>query len=476
MNDDNRISINKSKNRRRLLKAGAAIGVAGGLGVLAELVKVPVELSLPNASPSAANGMHWSNWSGIQQCNPAALASPADENALAALLRSASGSVRCVGAGHSFMPLVPTDGSIVSLDKMSGLISHQDNLVRFKAGTRLAQLARELDALGLAMHNQPDIDAQSFAGAISTATHGTGKELPALHAKVQALRIVQPSGEIVEYDQRQPDMLQAARVSLGSLGVISEVVLEAQPAYRLRRKVWLQPIDEMLESAAALAQAHRHFEFYYLPFTGYAAAITHDIADDTQTLRPDSGDEAMLSDLRKLRDWLGRFPDLRRWVAKKLIDPAQTELAQDQSWRLLSTSRPTKFNESECHVPQEQGIACVREVIQKLEQRHDVFFPLEFRFVQADDAWLSPFYQRASCSIAIHAAAGEAYQYLVSDIAPVFRKYQGRPHWGKLHAHQASDLATLYPRWKDFLEIRRQCDPQGRMLNPHLRQLFGVSA
>lgn len=226
---------------------------------------------------------------------------------------------------------------------------------------------------------------------------------------------------------------------------------------------------------SALAQQHRNFEFYYLPFTGYAAAITHDIYTGTEVIHPETADEEALRDLRHLRDWLGRFPDLRRWVAKKVIDPKQTELAQDRSWKLLSTHRPSKFNETEFHVPRALGLACVREVIQVLERRNEAFFPMEFRFTKADDAWLSPFYQRDSCSIAVHAAVGEPYDYLVSEIAPVFRKFQGRPHWGKLHAHSAADLAALYPRWKDFLAVRAQLDPTGRMLNPHLRSLFGIT-
>ncbi|WP_222610566.1 D-arabinono-1,4-lactone oxidase [Undibacterium griseum] len=467
--------------RRNLIRAGVAAGALGGIGILAECSRMPVEPFTPPtpALPpqTSAQALTWQNWSGIQTCQPQAIQSPADEAAVLQLLTNSQSPVRCVGAGHSFTTLVPTPGQIVSLDSLSGIAGQDGALVRIQAGTRLAQLARELDARGLAMHNQPDIDAQSLAGAISTATHGTGMTLPALHAKVKALRLATPSGQIVEYsEQRLPELLQAAKVSLGSLGILTEMTLEAVPAYRLRRKVWLLPVQDMLDQAPQLARQHRHFEFYYLPFTGYAAAITHDIATSAEQLRPDSGDEAMLHSLKQLRDRLGRFPELRRWIAKKLINPAQQETAQDQSWKLLSTSRPTRFNESECHVPQEAGIACVREVIQRLEQRNDVYFPLEFRFVQEDDAWLSPFYQRASCSVAVHAAAGEAWRYLVDDIAPVFRRYEGRPHWGKLHAHQAGDFAALYPRWKDFLALRQEYDPAGRMLNPHLRQIFGVQS
>lgn len=464
-----------SARRRLFLKSGAAAIAAG---MLAGRAVHALAQASPAAAVKADPAFTWQNWSAIETCRARALATPADEQAVAALLRSAQGTVRCVGAGHSFTPLVPTDGTILSLDRLSGLHSHDKAGLTavLHGGTRLAQVSGQLDAVGLTLRNLPDIDIQSLAGAISTATHGTGADLPAMHADVTALRLVTAQGETIEYDQaRNPDLLAAARVSLGSLGVITRVTMRVVPAHSLRRKIWLSPIGEMLERAPELARKHRHFEFYYLPFTGYAAAITHDPHAGNEVVMPESQDEDMLRDLRRLRDWLGRFPDLRRWSAGKLIDPNLTEHAINRSWRLLSNVRPTRFNETECHVPREAGIACMREVISTLERRNEVFFPLEFRFVKADDAWLSPFYQRDSCSIAVHAAQGEAYDYLVSEIGRVFRKHGGRPHWGKLHNFSTSELAAMYPRWKEFQDLRRSLDPRGRLLNPHLRTLFGVA-
>lgn len=457
-----------STRRRLFLKSGAA-ALAAGL------------LPLRTGAAAVATGVSavsWQNWSGIEQCRPHALAEPADDAAVAALLKSAGGPVRCVGAGHSFTALVPTEGTLLSLDRIAGLSTYSKSALTatLHGGTRLAQVSGQLDAVGLALRNLPDINVQSLAGAISTATHGTGAELPAMHADVSALRLVTPKGEMIDIGQRDPDLLAAARVSLGSLGVITQVTMNVVPAFNLRRKVWLAPVQEMLERAPELARTHRHFEFYYLPFTGYAAAITHVAHNGNEVAMPPSQDEDMLRDLRRLRDWLGSYPQLRRWSAARLIDPSLTEHATNRSWLLLSTSRPTRFNETECHVPREAGIACVREVIRTLEKRNEVFFPLEFRFVKGDDAWLSPFYRRDSCSIAVHAAHGEPYDYLMSEIGPVFRKFGGRPHWGKLHNLKAAELAALYPRWNDFLELRRSLDPAGRMLNPHLRSLFGVPA
>ncbi|MDQ1833131.1 D-arabinono-1,4-lactone oxidase [Massilia scottii] len=457
-----------SRRRRLFLKAGAMAAAAGLLASRAT-----------PAAAATASTVTWKNWSDSAQCTARALVAPADEAAIAALLRASGGAVRCVGAGHSFTPLVPTGGTILSLDRLAGLQSHDKAAMSatLHGGTRLSQVSRQLDGAGLALRNLPDIDMQSLAGAISTATHGTGAALPALHADVIALRIVSPQGDVIDWQQeRHADQMAAARVSLGSLGIITRITMRVVAAHNLRRKVWLKPVEEMLQLAPELARTHRHFEFYYLPFTGYAAAITHDAYAGSDIQMPPSQDEDMLRDLRQLRDWLGKFPQLRRWSAARLIDADLTEHATNRSFRLLSNVRPTRFNETECHVPREAGIACVRDVIRTLERRNEVFFPLEFRFVKADDAWLSPFYQRDSCSIAVHAAHGEAYDYLTSEIGPVFRKHGGRPHWGKLHNFSSAELAALYPRWKDFQALRQQMDPHGRMLNPHLRALFGVPA
>ncbi len=472
-----------SPRRRRFLASGAAsaASVLGAFMLEQGLLDAPAAHASSAAASSkstAADSAAWQNWSGLQKASPASIAFPDSEDALRQFMRNSTGPVRPLGAGHSFTPLVPTSGAMVSLEMLSGLVAidKQAMTATVHAGTRLGVLARALDEQGLALRNLPDIDVQTLAGAIATGTHGTGATLPALHADIVGLRIVRPDGAVVALSeagtQKERDMLAAARVSLGSLGVVSQVTLRVLPAYNLQRRVWLQPIEQLLAQAPALARQHRHFEFYYLPFTGYGAAIAHDVYTGQDLVLPNSADEAFLNDLRMLRDWLGRFPKLRQWVAQKFIDPNQTEEARHRAHRLLSTVRPMRFNESEFHVPREQGIACLREIIRAIEKHNEVFFPIEFRFIQGDGAWLSPFHGRDSCSIAVHAAADEAHDYLVKDCGPIYRAHQGRPHWGKLHDLRQADLAALYPRWRDFQAVRQQFDPQGRMLNPHLKQLF----
>jgi FAD/FMN-containing dehydrogenase len=178
-------------------------------------------------------------------------------------------------------------------------------------------------------------------------------------------------------------------------------------------------------------------------------------------------------DLKTLRDLFGFAPPIRKAVAQALMAHIPPEVMVDESWKLLSNDRPVRFNEMEFHLAREEQIPALREVVAAIEKhRSDVFFPIEVRIIEADDAWLSPFYQRPSGSVAVHAYYKDDHQFLFDLIEPILRRHGGRPHWGKLNSLKAADFAALYPRWKDAVEVRRSLDPQGRMLNPYLRGLF----
>jgi FAD/FMN-containing dehydrogenase len=126
----------------------------------------------------------------------------------------------------------------------------------------------------------------------------------------------------------------------------------------------------------------------------------------------------------------------------------------------------------EYHLPREALASVLPEVIATIERHNEVYFPIEVRFVAADDAWLSPFYKRPSLSIAVHMGHTQNHDFFFSEIEPIYRRVGGRPHWGKLHSLKAADLAALYPRFGDFTAMRAAKDPGGRFINPFLRSLF----
>ena len=282
------------------------------------------------------------------------------------------------------------------------------------------------------------------------------------------------SGDVLDVSRESnPDLFSAGKVSLGALGVISSYSVQTIPAFNLHRIVKAEPIDLVLDELEARAAAHRNFEVFYLPSTGMAATLSHDIHEGDVTGVQPSEDDETLEGLKTLRDQFGWWPWLRRKIAQSALPNGVIEDVSDASMELLATTRPIKFNEMEFHMPRSEGVAALRKVIARMDKRKDAFFPMEIRFIAPDDAWLSPFNDGPRMSIAIHAAVDERFDYFFSDFEPIFRAHGGRPHWGKWHSMKRDDFAALYPQFENFMALRRELDPDGKFLNPHLAELFG---
>jgi FAD-linked oxidoreductase len=467
-----------SVNRRNVL-IGSGVGAAavagfGGYGYLRAAAEKP-EPPAPPAT-NAKGDLVWRNWSGIQHSYPELRVAPKSEEELANILNAARSPLRAVGAGHSFMPLVPTDGTLMTLDNIAGVTEVDANgVATVWAGTRLGDLGPALAAKGRAMANLPDINKQSLGGALGTATHGTGKHLRAIHGDVVGLRLATARGRIVECDaNNNPDLFNAARVSLGALGIITQVKLRTIPNKRLHRRVWLEPFDETVSKAEERWKQHRNYEFYAIPFTGLAANITHDETDEAARPRGPDTDTGFLEMLKAVRNLFGTATGMREATAKLLLETFGTpEEAVDEGWKLLSTERPVRFNEMEFHMPAQAQLSALTEVVATIEKhRPDVFFPIETRRIATDDAWLSPFQGGEHGSVAVHAYYKDDYDFFFTLIEPIFRRHGGRPHWGKLNNLKAADFAALYPRWNDFVALRRDMDPEGRLMNGYLRRIM----
>ncbi len=462
---------------------------AGGAGALAT---VPVVQKLrwdgrdfvregydPNLHAAPEGKEAWMNWAGNQRATPHGVLWPENEAELAEIVRSAAGPIRPVGSGHSFSGVAPSDGTMIHLGGIEGLrgIDPATGEASFGAGTMLFNAAQELDAKGRAFENLSDIDVQTLAGAFSTATHGTGEKLTALHDYITGFRIMTPSGETLDVSaDSNPDLFAAGKVSLGALGVITEYRLRTVPAFNLKRTVTVEPVRDFLGRIGELGATHRHFEFFYFPGTELVASLVHDVTDAPISDAGEADDDEVLQGLRQLRDALGWAPFLRRWMAQSEFPQGVIEDRVDSSHALLATARPTQFVEMEYHLPLEEGPAMVARVIDMLDRRKEVYFPMEYRHVAADDAWLSPFNGGPRASIAIHSSPEERYDFFFTEFEPMYLEKGGRPHWGKLHGLGADRLKALYPDFERFVELRRDMDPEGKFLNPHLAQVFGEAA
>ena len=211
----------------------------------------------------------WRNWSGEQLCAPERIERPQTEEAVVEAVRLAVAEgrrVRVSASGHSFTDIACTDDVMLRLDSLNDVVSVNGELIEVEAGITLHKLGAELAQRGLAMENQGDIDRQQLAGAISTATHGTGAGFPNLSAQVVGLRLVTAAGQVEEV--ADPDLLRAARVGLGALGVITSVTLRCVPLFTIERLDLPRGLDETLDALDDLVASNDHFEFYGFPYTG----------------------------------------------------------------------------------------------------------------------------------------------------------------------------------------------------------------
>src|SRR4051812_24120829 len=349
-----------------------------------------------------------SNWSGAVRFSPQRCLEPTTERELAAALREGSAPVRAVGAGHSFSPLIETEGTLISLDALQGVLSvdRERLTATLRAGTKLHALGRPLLDAGVALINQGDIDRQSIGGAVGTATHGTGPTLGCLSAELRSFRLLTGEGQALDCSRASDSELWAAgSVSFGSLGVMSELTLDVRRAYKLRERQWLMPLEECWRELAKHRDATRHFELFCFPYADVVLAKS--LAETDEPCAPplssaqlhERGEEVGLE-----QQAFACGAELARLVPA-LSGPLQRGFTRAATWgqasrvgfshEIFPSSRGIKFNELEYAVAAADGADCARELIQAIRSKKlGGVYPLEIRFIKADDAWLSPFYQR----------------------------------------------------------------------------------
>jgi L-gulonolactone oxidase len=403
---------------------------------------------------------------------------------LAATVAAAAAAGRTVsvaGAGHSFTEAALTDGTMIDLAALSGTIDADpaSGLVKVHAGTVLSDLNEELHRLGLAMENLGDIDRQTIAGAISTGTHGTGAKLRNISAQVEAVELVGADGGVRELDNSEPDLLRAARVSIGALGAISTVTLRCVPAFTLLRVDSPQPREEVLDSFDQRADANDHFELFTFPYADSALVLERNRVEGPP--RPRGRVGSYLNDI-VLENWaLEALSSAGRWVPRAI--PSLSRLAAalasggrttDRSDRVFASERRVRFTEMEYGVPREHGPAAARRVIEWVRtERYPVFFPIEMRVAAGDEALLSPSHERDTAYIAVHQYRGMEWRPYFEAVDEIMRDYGGRPHWGKRHFQTAETLAPLYPAWGKFQAARDELDPDRVFANEYAARVLG---
>lgn len=333
----------------------------------------------------------WVNWAGDQVCAPAAIERPGSEAELVDVVAAAARNgarVRAVGTGHSFTDCACTDGVLVDMTGLQRIVDVDptNGLATVEGGAELHALLAQLADRGFGLENQGDIDKQSITGATATATHGTGARFRNVSAQIVAARLVTAQGRVLEISESSDsDAYLAARVSLGALGVISQVTVKVVPLFTLHRRDELRPLDKTLHHLDEYVDGNDHFEFFVFPYGD--TALTRSTRRSHEQPRPQPrwkkrlGEELENAGLDAVCRAGRRFPGAAPQLNRLLTNLLSPSTVQDHGWKVYASARKVKFTEMEYAIPREHAAAAVPRVIELVRRRKlPIMFPLEVRF------------------------------------------------------------------------------------------------
>ncbi|MFJ8691831.1 D-arabinono-1,4-lactone oxidase [Streptomyces roseolilacinus] len=433
---------------------------------------------------SGASGT-WRNWAGNVSVRPAREARPASVEELADAVRSAAADglrVKTVGTGHSFTSIAATDGLLIRPDLLTGIrrIDRAAMTVTVESGTPLKRLNAVLAREGLSLTNMGDITEQTVAGAISTGTHGTGRDSASIAAQVRELELVTADGRVATCSaQESPEVFAAARIGLGALGVVSAVTFAVEPVFLLTAREEPMGFDRVTAEFEQLHAENEHFEFYWFPHTGNCNTKrnnrSHGPADPPGAVSGWFEDEFLSNGVFQVANSFGRalpaaVPAIARISSRALSARTYTDIP----YKVFTSPRRVRFVEMEYAVPREAAVAALRELKAMVDRSPlRVSFPVEVRTAPADDITLSTASGRDTAYLAVHMYRGTPYRAYFTAAERIMTAHGGRPHWGKMHTRDAAYLAEAYPRFGEFTALRDRLDPDRLFANPYLRRVLG---
>jgi FAD/FMN-containing dehydrogenase len=419
------------------------------------------------------------NWAKNIQFTARHYLQPETEQQLTDIIRT-NASIRVVGTGHSWSSVCQTTETLINLDKLNKIISinKTEKTVRVQAGIKLFQLNELLDKEGLALINLGSIAQQSLAGAISTGTHGSGIHFQCLASQVLEFSMILADGEKITV-RKGDDLFDAAVISLGCLGVISEMTLQVTDAFNLHDKTFTRNFGEVTDDLHHYLYTTDHFKLWWMPPAEKAVVYTY---QRTQEKRNDSRFRQLMND--KILSVLGyrllvKIGNLK-WKWRRPINTFLTAQMDgpldriEKSYKVFNVPEPPLHRETEWAFDVRDAKALLTEYRQLFTDTSFTFnFIQEIRFTKGDNFWLSECYGRDTIWIGAYNHEDSQWNEILKTFETFALKHKGRPHWGKEFNVRKHELNSAYPKYADFMALRKQMDPQGKFSNPLMEELFG---
>jgi len=426
-----------------------------------------------------------SNWGSYHRWHPRVILRPKSKEELCEIVRKAAQEkkkIRVVGACHSMNELCATQAIQIETHQLCNILNLNTDKseVTVEAGITIRAFLHELAAHNLTLPNQGYIVDQSLAGAIGTATHGSGKT-GTLSSFVKEIQLIDGRGELRTLSsEKDPHLFSAAVVHLGCLGIIYAITLRCAPLRKLHLRKRSVGADELIHKAPQLLEEHAYFQYMINPYADQAVWFQYTPSNDSVqhrwAYRLRWGVSKVLAtlffDVLPSPWWsMPALMCLYFWISR-------VRSCTDYSYRLLSPADEGHYIETEIAVPMRyynEAIDTVRTVLNKHSRKKSRLVALLLvRFANADEqGYLSPSYREDVVYISLITIAKAGYKDLFNEVETALYTYQGRPHWGKVHFLDTKTIQHLYgERFELFLQAREELDPKGLFMNEYLQRLL----
>lgn len=441
----------------------------------------------------------WSNWAGNHSCLAENYFEPESEEQIIEVVRFAvkhQKKIRVVGSGHSFSPIAISNEILVSLKNYRKLISVTKNSITCQGGMYLHELYSVLKENKLSLANFGVINKQTVAGALATGTHGSGLMHRSLSAEIEHLRIVTASAQVLEINRnivlniggKELNVWNAASISLGMLGIVTEVTLKCEPLFYLKSEECVIDFDEYIEYMDDYAQRYEYFKAWWFPHTDKVYLFkAHRIEErlynekdklekfTTEQKKRDAAIDALTAPMFiKSHSDPSLIPGINKYCLDYFFTP-RTRIGT--SFGILVHDETVPMVVSEYGLPvldnsHRKALKEFRDVLEHSGQK--VHFPVDLRYTNAESSWLSPSCNRDTfyigmCVREYHKKEVHPSMQLFFD---VMKKYNACPNWGKLSDLSKAELEKKYPRMNDFRELRNYLDANGIFQNEFIKNIF----
>ena len=411
------------------------------------------------------------NWAQTIKCKPDSYCKPDTEAKVVDIVKKAiqqNKKVRTVGAGHSWAPLALTRDILVSLDELNAVRTNTPNqFAVIEAGARLKDIIKVLRLNQLGFANLGSITEQSLAGVIGTGTHGTGLTFGSIGTQITSVRVVTGTGDVITVTELEKDRLNALRLSLGALGIITELTMKCVPDYNLEFAAYWCKFNAVVDQMDTLAQQHTRVKFWWLiPPIGGKEDVIMTTENPVAAGAPSGPSSGLPMDAVELFNNLFNFSGP--------TTPGQNPFLRyvDEYDDVLTIPLlPVFHRECEYAIPIGKTAEALRAFKRAVDEEDlSLTLPLEVRYVAKDEILLSPAYKQDICYIGV--ATQPNSTEVIERFEPIMKRLGGKPHWGKCYSLTRAEAEAMYPEYQKFRTIRNELDPNRVFSNEMLKYYF----